>query len=47
MILAARLVVAGVGSLALIIRQLRKAPEGYEDQLGFHFVRSAVSRKAS
>jgi hypothetical protein len=38
MIVAARRLIAGVGSLALIIRELRKAPEGYEDQLGFHIL---------
>ena len=27
---------SGVGSLALIVRELRKAPEGYEDEHGFH-----------
>jgi hypothetical protein len=33
MIVAAGFFVAGVGcSLALIIRELRKAPEGYEDE---------------
>lgn len=36
-IVAACFLVAGVGcSLALIIRELRKAPEGYEDEQGFH-----------
>ena len=40
MIVAARLLVAGVGgSLGLIIRELRKAPEGYEDEHGFHMLR--------
>ena len=45
MIVAAGLLVVGIGSLALIVRGLRKAPEGYEDEHGFHIVRKkAVSR---
>lgn len=36
MIVAAALLLAGAGSLALIARELRKAPEGYEDDRGFH-----------
>ena len=39
MIVAAGFLVAGVGSLALIIRELRKASEGYEDEHGFYTVR--------
>jgi hypothetical protein len=43
MIVAAGFFVAGVGcSLALIIRELRKAPEGYEDEHGFNTVRNGA-----
>jgi hypothetical protein len=42
MIVAAALLLAGAGSLALIGRELRKAPEGYEDDHGFHTVHNAT-----
>jgi hypothetical protein len=41
-ILAAGFLVAGMGSLALLILELSKAPEGYEDERGFHAVRKGV-----
>ncbi len=52
MILAASLLVFGVSSLALIARELRKAPEGYEDEHGLHIVSrgtvgSGVSRSVT
>lgn len=39
MIVAAGLFVAVLGSLVPVILELRKAPEGYEDERGFHAVR--------
>jgi hypothetical protein len=45
MIVAAGLLVAGIGSLALIVRALCKAPEGYEDEHGFHIVRDKAVRR--
>jgi hypothetical protein len=35
-IAAAALLLAGAGSLALVAWELRKAPEGHEDDNGFH-----------
>ena len=42
MIVAAGLLVAVVDSLALVILELCKAPEGYEDERGFHAVRKGM-----
>jgi hypothetical protein len=43
MIVAPGFLVAGVGcSLALTIRELRKAPQGYEDEHGFCTVRKGA-----
>jgi hypothetical protein len=41
-IVAAGLLIAGMGSLALVILALHKAPEGYEDERGFHAVREVT-----
>ena len=37
MSLALALLVLTCGALAAIVYQLRRAPEGYEDETGFHF----------
>ena len=44
MIVAASLFVAGMGSLGLVMLELRKAPEGYENERGFHAVRKGTVR---
>jgi hypothetical protein len=41
-IVAACLLVAGMGFLALVILELREAPEGYEDEHGFHATRGSM-----
>jgi hypothetical protein len=38
MLVIAGFLVAGIGSLTLILRELRKAPEAYEDEHGFRMV---------
>jgi len=42
MIVAAGLLITGMASLALVILELRKAPQGYEDERGFHAVRKGA-----
>jgi len=39
-IVAAGLFVAEMASLASVVFELRKAPEGYEDEHGFHAIRN-------
>jgi hypothetical protein len=42
MIVAARLLIAGLGTLAMIILELHNTPESYEDEHGFHMLRVAA-----
>ena len=42
MLVTAGLLVAGAGFLALIARELHEAPEGYEDDHGFHTVHKST-----
>ena len=42
MIVTAGILVSGIG-LGLILRELRKAPEGYEDEQGFHIISKAAT----
>ncbi|TMP93811.1 MAG: hypothetical protein E6L07_09935 [Verrucomicrobia bacterium] len=44
MLVIAGLLVGGIGSLMLIVRELRKAPEAYEDEHGFHIVSEKAVR---
>ena len=36
---------AAVSALGLLVYQLQKAPEGYEDDTGFHFIKRAPGAK--
>jgi hypothetical protein len=36
---------AGLGALGFVVYQLRKAPEGYEDERGFHVITRAPGSK--
>jgi hypothetical protein len=36
---------AGLGALGFVVYQLRKAPEGYEDERGFHFINRTPGSK--
>jgi len=46
MLLSIGLVAVGCGSLILILRSLHKAPEGFEDEDGFHVVQSRADSAA-
>jgi hypothetical protein len=38
---------AAVGALGFVVYQLRKAPEGYEDERGFHILKRAAGAKVT
>jgi hypothetical protein len=44
MLFAIAFALLGAASLIIIINGLRKAPEGYEDENGFHIVRNRANR---
>jgi hypothetical protein len=46
MITAACVFVTVMSSVVLVIDELRKAPEGYEDKHGFHAVTKQIARRA-
>ena len=46
MLLSIGLVAVGCGSLILILHSLHKAPEGFEDEDGFHVVQSRADSAA-
>jgi hypothetical protein len=41
------LLVLACGAVAAILRHLRGAPEGFEDETGFHFSSSVLHRRAT
>lgn len=45
MIIALSLLGLSFASTALVVLELRNAPEGYEDQSGFHLIRKAAAHR--